>query len=308
VKGIIISIVTTAAVLANSAALALSMPLEEYNLVVAGDYTHQGGSVWGKTLIGGDLLGGASEFAVTVPRTTEVDSLQVVGDITASHVKVKSGNLVHAGAIGNYTNIELHTAGASIIHDTSLTIDAEVDSLKQASQTYTGLQSNTTFSGGAFSFGGGADVAVIDIDATDLFQQNTNFSFSDVSAESLIINIAGTDVSTGSAYNFPGFDLQGSNGLGASNILWNFYEAENLHIGSPMVGSILAIYADVTLMGTLDGSMAAGSLLTQRQIHDYTFDDNVNPVNPVPLPGSTLLFGTGLLLFSVQQIRRKKKA
>lgn len=71
----------------------MSIPLAEYNLVVAGDYVHEGGSVWGKTFIGGDLNGGASEFAVQVPAAPVVDSLQVVGDINAGHVV----DIIHAG-------------------------------------------------------------------------------------------------------------------------------------------------------------------------------------------------------------------
>ncbi|TVZ39942.1 choice-of-anchor A domain-containing protein [Alteromonadaceae bacterium 2753L.S.0a.02] len=293
----------------SAGAMAMSIPLDEYNLVVAGDYKHEGGSVWGTTFIGGNLTGGASEFATTVAPAPVIDSLKVVGDITANQVKVKSGNLVIGGEIGSGSNVELHGAGATVIHDSSLSIDGVVSDLQTASTTLSGMTTAgnmASFNNGAFSYSGDADIAFFDISFEDLFKQNTNFNFSGVAADSLVINISGTqNLNTGSSYNFPGLDLSGNSGLGAEDILWNFFEAEDLTISNPVVGSILAINADVTLMGTLDGSLAAGSLVTQRQIHDYNY---THKVNPVPLPGSSVLFGTALLAFGLSRMGRKKRA
>ncbi|ACR13740.1 NAD+ synthase [Teredinibacter turnerae T7901] len=307
-KKIIGSLYVSAALLVSQGAAAMSIPLAEYNLVVAGDYVHEGGSVWGKTFIGGDLNGGASEFAVQVPAAPVVDSLQVVGDINAGHVKVKSGNLVLGGAISSSSNVELHGAGASIVHDAGLSIDSVVADLKSASQTFSGMSgvgNSASFVNGAFSYSGTSSVAFFDMSYDELFRQNTNFTFSGVQADTLIINVSGTHVNTGYGYNFPGLDLSGNSGLGASDILWNFFEAEELTISNPIVGSILAIDADVTLMGTLDGSLAAGSLRTQRQIHDYEYPHDVSTV---PLPGSSVLFGSALLAFAAARYRRKKRA
>lgn len=307
-KKILGSLCVSAAVVLSQGAMALNIPLDEYNLVVAGDYTHQGGSVWGKTFIGGNLTGGASEFAVQVPSGSSDDSLKVVGDITASHVKVKSGNLVHGGSIASSSHVELHGAGASLTQNAGLNIGSVVSDLQTASLSLKGMANSgnsASFANGAFSYSGPSSVAFFDVSYDQLFRQNTNFSFSGVQADTLVINIAGSQVNTGSGFNFPGLDLSGVSGLGARDILWNFFEAEELTISSPIVGSILAINADVTLMGTLDGSLAAGSLISQRQIHDYNYGHNVNPV---PLPGSSVLFASALLAFGVVRLRRKKHA
>lgn len=304
-KRLISGIVMGATLALTSQAFAISMPLSEYNLIVEEDYEHLGGSVWGKTFIGGDIIGYASEFAVQVPESPVVDSLKVVGDIKASHVKVKSGNLVIGGEIAPSSMVELHGAGASIIHDNTLSIDSVIGDLNAASAYYQSLATNTSYSNGVFSYSGSDDVAVFSGSVDDIFLQNTGFNFTGVNAGTIIINVSGTSIAPPNSYGFPAFDKEGLNGLGAANILWNFYEAEQLDLGSPnFMGTVLAMNAHANLMGTLEGSLAVKSLTTQRQIHDYTFTP---PVNPVPVPGSALLFGSALAGMGALMRRRKAK-
>ena len=305
-KGLLKGLAFSGAVLLASQAGAATIALSEYNLVVEGDYTHLGGSVWGTAFIGGDILGGASEFAVAVPNSAEIDSLQVVGNIEASHVKVKSGNLVIGGDINPSSHVELHGTGASIIHDDSLSIDPIITELREASTYYESLATNTSFSNGQFSYSGADDTAVFSGSWEDIFAQNTQFNFSDVNAENIVINVSGINVAPSSSYNFPGFDKEGTSGLGASNILWNFYEAETLDLGSTnFMGSILAMNAHVSVNGTLEGSLAASSVISQRQIHDYYYEGEVSEV---PLPAGVYLFATALAGLGFFRKKANKKA
>jgi choice-of-anchor A domain-containing protein len=297
-----------------SHASALSVPLSEYNLIVENDYTHAGGSVYGKALIGGDLLGGSpAEFASRVTPGLDIDSLTVLGDIKNS-VHVKTGNVVLGGAVTNGANVDLQGGSSATIKAANSSdineFNNAITNLKDASSYYASLSSNTSYTvtdhtnDWDFSYNGTSDVAVFSGSAADIFKNNAQIRFDNVLAETLIFNISGTNVNIGNTgWNLPGFDFNGTNGLGASNILWNFYEAETLTLGSSgFIGSVMAMNADVTLSSTLDGAIGAKSLWTNRQIHDYNFS---TPPSPVPIPGSLILFGSALMIFGT--VRRKYK-
>lgn len=312
-KNIVACIITTVSVGVMSYANALSVSLNDYNLIVENDYTHAGGSVYGKALIGGNLQGGSpAEFASRVDSDLDVDSLTVLGDIKNS-VHVKTGNVVLGGSVTNGASVDLQNHSASIKTASSDDINAfnsAITNLKDASSYYSSLSSNTSYTvtnhtnDWDFSYDGASDVAVFSGSAADIFKSNAQIRFDEIKAKTFILNISGTDVNIGnSGWNLPGFDLNGNNGLGASNILWNFYEAETLKLGaSGFIGSVLAMNADVTLSSTLDGAIGAKSLWTNRQIHDYNFNP---PVSPVPIPGSLLLFGSALVVLG--SFRRKFK-
>jgi len=76
--------------------------------------------------------------------------------------------------------------------------------------------------------------------------------------------------------------------------------------GIGVKGSILAPYADVSFTSAhIDGSLIADSIIDYKgEFHQYTFD---HETEPVPLPGTLLLFGTGLAGLA-GSLRKKKKA
>ncbi len=308
-RGFLVSVTVGAA----SHAAALSVPLSEYNLVVEHDYTHAGGSVYGTALIGGDILGNSpAEFASRVDRDLTIDSLTVLGDINNS-VHVQAGSVVLGGSVGDNLHVNINNASGSLrsanASDHS-NFDDVITDLKDASDYYASLSSNTSYTGSdnnwGFSYSGDSDIAVFSGSVEDIFLSNAQIRFDDIEADTLILNITDAVINIGNnGWNLPGFDKDGVNGIGASNILWNFYQAETVQLGaSNFMGSILAMSADVTLNSTLDGAIGAKSLYTNRQIHDYNFK---TPLNPVPIPGSLLLFGSALMVFGTLR-RRSKKA
>ncbi|SMF15210.1 choice-of-anchor A domain-containing protein [Alteromonadaceae bacterium Bs31] len=276
----------------------IGLPLEDYNLIVAGDYTHEGGSVWGSAFIGGNLLGGASEFASRIV-DAEMDSLKVVGEITASHVKVQTGNLVvkNKSNISTTSTVEIQNHSSEIVEDAGLSIASVMADLQAASSNYQGMASNASFSNGKFSYSGTDKIAVYNANADELFGKDFNFDFSAVSADNLIINVSGKDISADKFNMNPG-------PYAASKILWNFYQAEDITVNRSILGSLLAVNAYIDLNARVDGSVAAGSLATSAQIHNWNFEQ---VVSPVPLPGTLILLGSVLLGFGAYRRRVMKK-
>ncbi len=279
-----------------SQAHSISLPLEDYNLIVVDDYTHEGGAVWGTAFIGGDLIGNASEFATKVT-DAEMDSLKVVGKVTASHVKVKTGNMVvkDKGNISADSSVEVQDHSSELVEDGNLSIASVASQLEAASTAYKGMATNASYNNGQFS-SADTSIAVYNTNADDLFVSNLNFDFSGVQADNLIINVAGTTI------NADGFNMNPGS-YAASNILWNFFEAETINVQRSMLGSFLAMGAFVDLNARVDGSIGAYSLTTSAQIHDYYFEQ----VNPVPLPGSLILLGSAIFGFGVFRKRLLKK-
>lgn len=303
---------------AYAAALAVSflpqaasaLALNDYNLILSGDYVYSGSSVWGHSLIGGDLAGSGGEFGTRLPRNTTDNSLTVVGDIRSSNINLMAGNLVYGGEIKN-TKISNNGAG-KVIHDASLDISGIIDELVDASSLYSSKTSNGAFnsSSNLFSYSGADDVAFFNVSAKDVFKNNANLRLNAGSAKSVIINVSGTDITAGGGINFGtgfGRDTNSSN-LGASNILWNFFEATKLDLGDfGFIGSVLAMNAAVTNIGTLDGTLAAGSLIGDRQLHNYYFNDPNLPPSVVPLPASFYLMLTGVACLLFGRLKFKAK-
>lgn len=303
---------------AYAAALAVSLSpqmagalaLNDYNLILSGDYVYSGSSVWGHSIIGGDLAGSGGEFGSRLPRNTTDNSLTVVGDIRSSNINLMAGNLVHGGTIHN-TTISNNGTG-TVRQDASLDISGIIEELVDASSTYSSKAANGLFnsSTSVFSYSGADDVAFFNVSAGDVFKNNANLKLQAGSAKSVIINVGGAEVTAGGGINFgTGFsrDTTQTN-LGASNILWNFYEATKLDLGDfGFVGSVLAMNAAVTNIGTLDGTLAAASLLGDRQLHNYYFNDPNLPPSVVPLPASFYLMLTGVACLLFGRVKFKTK-
>jgi choice-of-anchor A domain-containing protein len=119
----------------------------------------------------------------------------------------------------------------------------------------------------------------------------------------LVFNISGTSVGMG---NFDMLNFKNLLGESWDNVLFNFYEAETLSLGSiGIYGSILAPMADITTgYGQIDGTVIANSWTGSMELHDVPFDGEETPP-PVPEPATMALFGFGMLVLA-GVIRRKR--
>ena len=179
--------------------------------------------------------------------------------------------------------------------------------LRGFSDTFTGMTANGLFNGSHLSYSGADSVAVFDLNAVDVFAQNNSLSLDAGVADTVIINVAGTNVSIAGGVNLTGngfsIHANGSN-LGASNILWNFHEAESINFNNlATVGSVLALDADIVGGAVFDGAVAAQSYDGGSEFHRFAFNWTPPQVE-VPEAPTALLFSLGLCLILGSRKRR----
>lgn len=302
-----------ASLLAASQSHALA--LSEYSLIIEEDYNHHS-AVWGRTFIGGGMVTGGGEFGTRLDRSTDLPSLTVVGNISGSQFNVMAGTVEYGGDLNASVSFNGSVRGATQADQASLAATGAVmfGELKNASSNYANRTANGSFSRehntATFAYDGASDVAFFDVNARDVFTQNTNLALNIGSATTAIINISTEDLANqGQTF---AFDFLAPNGINfgrgfstqtASNILWNFYDATTLDLQDlKMRGSVLAMGANILSIGTIDGSIAAKSFIQDSQVHNYTF----TPPSEVPLPASVQFMLMGLAgLFAAKWYRRR---
>lgn len=280
-----------------AANIASAGPLDDYNLILTGDYNYQGGEVEGATLIGGNLnAAGHSPTFGTRPFTNPV-GLQVVGDINATNMQINRGDLVYGGAL-NVTNVNMN-GGGSVTFDDTFDMSAIISDLTAESDYYLGLTANGSLSGGILSYGGSDSLAVFDLAATDVFAQNSTLKLQYGSADTVVINVSGQNINIGGGVNI----TDGFRDLGAANIVWNFFEAETINFnGIGMYGAVLALDADTSGGSVFDGSFAAQSFTGAREFHQFGFN---SPPIQVPAPAALWLVLSGLVALRLGRHRAK---
>lgn len=307
------------AILLSLAGAVSATPLSDYNLILLGDLNANSIHVYDRAFIGGDITGGGSEFGSRMDRSTRENSLEVAGDIRSSGVTVQSGYMA-VGGVNTAGNVNCNGNGLNQACVTTGTdLDTKADDL--AARLYddslwlSSLGSNgdlflADHNRKSFTYTGSDSVAVFNLAGTDLFGQNSNWSLNAGSAQTVIINVSGSSVFNRGGVNFnAGFGAQaGGNNIGASNILWNFYEATSIDFGSTRFnGSVLAPYADIRMTNDFDGSVAAKSYTGAGQVHNYLFNGaglSRPPVSEVPEPPALLLMLMGLGLLGLVRLRR----
>lgn len=297
--------------LLGSNAMATSNTLGEYNLILIEDYNFQGGDVQGRALIGGDLnaSGTAAEFGSRLENTdTAIDAVTVVGDITANQIRVlRDNNLVYGGNL-NVGQVELNDGNdGAAIHDPSLSIADVAAELHADSAYFASLATTGSFANGIFNYTGTGSEAVFNVDASDVFAQNSSLSLNWGVAETVIINVSAED-------SIPGFDITVGGGVNLnngfnrqdafSNILWNFYDATSIDFNSLAVkGSVLAPLATTTGGASFDGSFAAVSYTGAREFHNFVFNyDKPSTATQIPEPSVW-----AIMLMSLVYLTRSKR-
>lgn len=294
-----------------------ALPLSEYNLILEKDYDHHS-AVWGRTFVGGNMVTGGGEFGT---RLNGMDpssaSITVAGNISGSSFNVMAGSLHYGGTLS--TSVAFNGGGSAVQKDkTSLqnTGAALVNELKQGAAAYASATTNGDFvrngNQATFKYTGNDSTAYFNVNANDLFTQNTLVNLNAGKAETVIINVStkaknlGFDFMAPNGINFgSGFGANSSNqSIGATNILWNFYNATNLDLKDlKLTGSLLAMGANLLSIGTIDGSIAAKSFIQDSQVHNYNF----TPPSPVPLPASIQFMLMGLAGLLAVRWQRKRK-
>ena len=302
---------------------ASALVLNEYNVFTVENYTHGNASVGGKVFVGGDAtIHGYMDVGLMLTPSSTLDTLVTVGDINSpgGGFNVQAGNVVYGGSVSSNLNFNMN-GGGTVRQESRAVLTTQRDNmiaeLNSTSNNYSNMASNGSLdrSGNTatFNYTGTQSTAVFNVNAEDVFQQNTGLNLNAGLAETVIINIStqnsGYNFVSGGGINFTnGFSNPNpdANNIGASNILWNFYDAEAVDFMGldTFRGSILAMGASVYGNPTTDGTVAVKSLYQSRQIHNYTFV----PPSEVPLPASVQFMLMGMAAFVGIRRWRKRKA
>lgn len=293
---------------------ASATPLNDYNLILSGDFNVSGGSghIEGKAFIGGNVVNG-SVFAQHVNKNSTDDTVKVVGNFASNNaMHVEAGYVAYQGTFSGPTTIcngnGMGQSGCiKKVNDGSLTTEknALLAELTNESNYFKGLATSSNFSitgdsnNKTFKYTGAAtDLAVFNISATDLANLNWGIDFG--SALNVLINVSGTSFNAGNAH-VNGFQNH------SNNVLWNFADATALNFGDSWYGSILALNATINTGSNLNGAIAAKSYIGNGEIHDYHWSYTPpKPPTKVSEPSTLLLSLLGLGLILVGRARRQK--
>lgn len=325
---------TATPVLASSDIAGIDV-LKTWNLVVLGDLTSSS-EVEGRTFVGGNLDGNASNYQITAlpASSTDTPGLTVVGDVNGGYKNLNNGSgaivggsvnsglnlngaaqtVLVGGTISN-TNVNNNTVTSGLaasdpqfvqdLNQQKSLITTSMESLSHSMSTET-ANSQLSISGNTGTFNAQPDasgVAVFNISAADL-DKIGEIKFNLNGADTAIVNVSGSSIKLDD--NF----LGGTNNLG-EHVVWNFYEADDLSLTTAWGGSVLAPGAAATTSNYIQGSVVFGSLVQNGEMHVGTYTGGYTPPsgsNPpsssggstdVPEPGMMTLFalGLGALLF-----------
>lgn len=283
------------AAVAGLGAAAQAGVMNQYNLIVLGQLNNSSQDVEGRVFVGGNLISGGSptlaknlNAAAYAGQTT----VAVGGNVSVGNMNLQAGNLRYGGSFSGNFNAN---GGGNRAQDLSLPgqvagISAELHAASTALKNLA-ANSSTSLVGNQLNFnavGNGQGVAVFNI-AGNLLNNGgvgqINLNLAGVSK--IVINVSGANVNISSAGNFVG-NWQNS-GL-RPNIIWNFHEATNVNIQKQIFGAVLAADALVTNSTAIEGSVFAGAMNQNGEVHlpGYT--------GLIPAPGVLALAGLGGLI------------
>ncbi len=277
--------------------------LLDYNLVLNGNLT---GAVHveGMTFVGGNLVSTQMSEFNHKDFTPEgsFDGLEVAGNVSGQ-MKIMHGetavyNTKDAGAQIDCVGSVNCTTGGVDLSAKKTALNSEMNGL---SSSYQSLSANAAavVNGNQvkLKYLGTDELAVFNLNAADIFFQNSGVELDLGFATKAIINVAGN-------VNVSNTNLNGN--WNFSNTLWNFYTATTVDFNSMAVkGSVLAANANVFNSGGFDGSLYAQSYTNTslREIHGFFWTPPTTQTE-VPEPSILVLLLSGLMLIVVGRLRR----
>ena len=237
------------------------------------------------------------------------------GLVAGQNYNINGGGNVYAP--GTNGNINFNDGGNRVTTGSSgIDFDSLRTSLDLETAILNGLAPNGTVGaptppGGNPSWlvlqGTSTTLNIFDITAAQFASTNNNIDIEAPVGSTIIVNVAGTNVTLGTGLYYNGVQNSGDSEADA-DILFNFAGAQTVAIDSQFSASVLAPFAVLTGTGQMDGNFIAAQIGQTGEVHNIEFDGTLppgDPNSPVPEPGTLALMGTGVLSMAAA-IRRKK--
>ena len=260
----------------------------QYNLFVLGNSTAQYSDVQGRVAVGGNATYTGYDFGsalsalhsrndVVVGGTLKFSNGQVEkgsvvanGNITFTNVTMVGGNITSGGAV-SFTNGQVNgTVTQNQFNPLPFDFHYAAGFLQGASSYYGSLPATGTTAnqyGGLFLTGTNPALNIFSVSAA-LLQSVWGVQINVPVGSTVLINVSGlTATQPNVGYNYTGTD--------ANHVLFNYFEATTLNIGSGQ-GSILAPFSDIKFQsGAVNGTVIGNSFTGNGQVNLAGFIDGL---------------------------------
>lgn len=330
---------TAALMLGGGAAVSAPLTVEEtfrpFNAVTAGDF-RSSQEVEGRLYVGGNLTGNTIQVGFNGVAPSPLDEAIVRGSTTIGTINMQNGSdLTVGGNVASNVNMNGGSQGTRTARiggtQTSGTFNTGTKLVNQSASdpAFAARFPEIDFArfadesdylaalpGTALSFSdqnrktinGAATATPLTVFSVTMSQLAGGTWFIDSKLSgTIVINVSGT---TG---GFSGNVNNAQSNPAAARIVWNFYQATNLDIGTAIIGAILAPRAHLTnFAGSTEGSVIAKSIdLSNGEIHGRGFLGELPeaaPVSEVPLPATLPLLAGALAGVVVLRSRLRRAA
>ena len=280
--------------------------ISDYNAVIFGNASAEGGDTEGRLAVGGNLS--AKWYSVGNAASADASkySLVVGGNLNAEGKwQVFNGNTAYGGSLIAAPS----TVSPYTVTNTNGVLDfAAIKTQMQSVSTYM----STMAGNGAAVYDGYSTMTLTGNNSTlNVFNLTADQAAKWASVSSRIIQVpAGStaiiNVSGKSGSLSNGMSLSGTS---STNVIFNYWEATSLDVRSMAVlGSLLAPNADLTLTSANINGTAVVNGSTHMyggEYHNYGFSGSIPGESSVPEP-STLTFGCMALGIMIPLMRRRR--
>jgi choice-of-anchor A domain-containing protein len=275
--------------------------LKDFNAIIATNASTSS-DIEGAAVIFGNFSGATIYSNPPANLPSGYGAINVYGNTSGNNININDGGSAYVGGVKG-ENINFNGGGKYI--PTAPADGIDFAALKTLSVNLTKLTENSTLpttgnneviSATAASNG----IAVFDVTAASL-DAIPSYKIALNNDTTVIFNVSGTSVK---------FDANDESGVaGADNIIWNFYQATTVNLGTQIAGTVLAPLAAVTNNNQIDGDLIANSWVGSGELHDYGFDGTLpnSTTSGVPEPSTWAMMLVGFGGLGLAGYRRAKR-
>lgn len=287
---------------ASASTVDVSDVLKDFNAVIFTNASAMS-DIEGAAVVGGNFQG-ATVYSHPTPGQTQpagYGALTVFGATSGNPINLNNGGNAYVGGAKNAL-VNFNGGGHYLASAPAAAIDfSALTSLSShlATLSATSVLPTTGNNENIVATPGSDGVAVFNITAAQL-DAIPSYKMVLNGAATVIFNVSGSTI------NFAGNDETGV--TGASNIIWNFYDASTVNLETQIAGAILAPEAAVTNGNQIDGDLIAKSWTGNGELHDWGFDGPLPPgvATGVPEPSTWAMTLAGFAALGFVAFRQKR--